>query len=148
MARTDTTGQSLEFTAATKRLAYQRNYDTPPRGCVGYWCEWCFFSKMKNEINMAGRMTAAFQVDHLIPIARCEEFGISIDQLRSIDNAVILCAGCNGSKSLYDYPRFGAGLAYRVPNENMTHGTRRQVALDWDDLVQMAMRKGRFRTRG
>lgn len=139
MARTDASGQSLEFSDATKTRAYQRNYDTPPRGCVGYWCEWCYFSSMS---------TGYFQVDHLVSVARREEFGLTIEQLRSIDNAVILCSACNASKNKHDYPRYGVGLAYRLPSQNMTHGGLRQVQLDWDDLVLMAQRKGRFASRG
>jgi len=139
MARTDASGQSLEFSGATRARSFERNYAAPPRGCVGYWCEWCFFSNMNKRF---------FQVDHLVSVARRDEFGLSIEQLRSIDNAVILCSACNASKNKHDYPRYGVGLAYRAPNQNMTHGGLRQVQLDWDDLVQMAQRKGRFAVRG
>lgn len=132
-------GKSVEFSAAEKDAAFQRNYDNAPRGCVGYWCEWCYFSSMRRHY---------FQVDHIIPVARMQEYGITMEALTSLSNACILCTGCNGSKSAHGFPRRGAGLAFRAPNSNMTWGDKRAEPLDWDELVLMAGRKGIFRQRG
>lgn len=132
-------GQSVEFSSAEKEAAFQRNYDNPPRGCVGYWCEWCYFSSMFRKY---------FQVDHVIPVAKMQEYSVTIEALTSLANACILCTACNASKNAHGFPRKGVGLAYRAPNQNMTWGDRRAEPLSWDELVLMAARKGIFRQRG
>ncbi len=136
MARKTDAGESLEFSTTVKNEAFRLNERNAPDGCVGYWCEWCYFSNVNKRY---------FQVDHLVPASRMKEIGISIDELKGIRNACILCTGCNASKLNFDSPRHGVGLAFRAPGLNMTHGQRRQKALNWDQLVQMAMRKGPYR---
>ena len=135
MARRDALGNSLEFSREVKGQAFQCNWHNVPRDCVGYWCEWCYFSNPKREY---------FQVDHIIPASRREELGIRIDELTDISNACVLCSPCNQSKNMHDTPRHGVGLSFRAPNINFTHGSLRQEHLDWDDLVLMAQRKGKF----
>lgn len=68
--------------------------------------------------------------------------------MRSIDNARVLCKGCNGSKSDHDYPRYGVGLAFRVPRQIMMWGERRAEPLDFGEMVQMARRRRRYPLRG
>jgi 5-methylcytosine-specific restriction endonuclease McrA len=132
-------GENAEFSREDREFVFQWNHENAPRGCVGYWCEWCHFSSMHRHY---------FEVDHIIPVAKAAQYGVSADFVRSIDNACVLCKGCNGSKSDRDYPRYGVGLAFRAPNQNLTWGERRAPALDFDEMVQMAKRKGRYRLRG
>jgi hypothetical protein len=132
-------GVDVEFTQEEKELILMLNYENPPRGCVGYWCEWCFFSSMSKQY---------FQVDHIIPVAKAVEFGVTAGFIASVDNACVLCAPCNQSKGKHDYPRHGVGLAYRIPNQNMTWGEKRAQFLSFDEMVQMAKRKGKYRYRG
>jgi 5-methylcytosine-specific restriction endonuclease McrA len=132
-------GVNVEFSESEKAAAFQRNYDNPPRGCVGFWCEWCYFSSMHRHY---------FQVDHIIPVAKMQQYGISVAALTGLANACILCTACNASKGAHGYPRKGTGLAYRAPNANMTWGEKRAEPLDWDELVLMAGRRGIFRQRG
>lgn len=136
MARKSDSGESLEFPDRVKEEAFRLNQENAPRGCVGYYCEWCFFSNVQRRY---------FHVDHLVPASRMKQFGMTVAELTNITNACILCEGCNASKLNFGFPRPGVGLAYRAPNLNLTHGERRQAPLDWDELVQMAMRKGPYR---
>ncbi|MEO2033207.1 MAG: hypothetical protein ABGZ35_14085 [Planctomycetaceae bacterium] len=136
MARMTGAGITLEFSRPVKSEAFRLNLDNAPRGCVGYWCEWCFFSNVQQRW---------FHVDHLVPASRMEEFRLSVAELTSIRNACVLCKACNASKLNFDSPRHGVGLAFRAPNINLTHGERRHQSLNWDALVQMAMRKGPYR---
>lgn len=129
-------GVDVEFSQREQDEIFFLNEQKAPRGCVGYWCEWCYFSHVLKKY---------FQIDHIIPVAQAVSLGLTPDYIRSIDNGCVLCQPCNGSKSKYGHPRPGVGLAYRAPNLNMTWGERRAEALSWDDLVQMASRKGRFR---
>jgi len=131
--------RGYEFSSEVIEKAFENNANNAPRGCPGYWCEWCYFSSGFRRY---------FQVDHIIPIARAEEFGYTKDQMTVLQNACILCQGCNQSKSKYRYPRPGVGLAYRLPNQNLAWGHRRGEALSWDDFIQMAKRKGRFSRKG
>jgi len=132
-------GVYVEFSQAEKELIFMLNTEHAPRGCVGYWCEWCFFSSMFKHY---------FQIDHIIPVAKAAEFGVTPAFIASVDNACVLCTACNQSKGQYDYPRQGVGLAYRAPNQNMTWGDKRNAALSFDELVRMAKRKGKYRYRG
>ena len=127
--------RDYEFSPKTIEEAFQKNMENAPRGCPGYWCEWCYFSSGFRKY---------FQVDHIIPIAGAEKYGYTKEEMKLIQNACILCNGCNQSKSVYACPRPGVGLAYRMPNENLTWGHRRGEALSWDEFIQMAKRKGRF----
>lgn len=138
MARTYQ-GLPADFDAGVRDEAFRLNLENAPRGCPGYWCEWCFFTQGTRD---------NFQVDHILSVADAEKYAIPHHKLTSVDNACILCAACNQSKGRFGFPRHGTGLAYRVPNANLAWGERRVPHLDWDDLVQMAMRKGRFKTRG
>lgn len=135
MARTNAAGDSLEFPDDVVEQAYTRNLATAPVGCVGYWCEWCFFSNMQRHY---------FQVDHIVSVAKQQQYGLSDAELRQLHNACILCETCNESKNQYEYPRHGVGLAFRLPNSNMTWGVRRQQPLTWDELELMARRKPPF----
>lgn len=134
-------GVDVEFSPSEKEFIKAYNHAHPPRGCVGYWCEWCYFSSCL-------KFETYFQIDHIIPIARAKEFGVTPEFIASIDNACVLCTACNQSKGKRDFPRHGVGLAYRIPNQNMTWGDRRAHALDFDELVQMARRKGIYRYDG
>lgn len=131
-------GVNVDFSEEEKDYVFFLNQQSAPRGCVGYWCEWCYFSSAFRKY---------FQVDHIIPVARAAQYGFGPEYIRSVDNACILCSGCNGSKSKHGFPREGAGLAYRAPNQNMTWGERRAEPLSWEDMILMARRKGRFRRR-
>ena len=132
-------GVNVEFSDDDKAFIFLMNYENAPRGCVGYWCEFCYFSSMFKHY---------FQVDHIVPVARAKDFGLSPSFINSLDNACVLCEACNASKNQYDFPRHGVGLAYRAPNQNMTWGERRAQSLDFNQLVEMAKRKGRYRYRG
>ncbi len=136
MSRKSESGEDLEFPTSVKEQAFRLNQERAPRGCVGYYCEWCYFSNTQRRY---------FHVDHLVPASRLKEFGMTVTELTSLKNACVLCEGCNASKLNFNFPRLGVGLAFRAPNLNMTHGERRQSALDWDQLVMMAMRKGPYR---
>ena len=129
-------GFDVEFSKEEQDYIYFLNEQNAPRGCVGYWCEWCHFSSAFRKY---------FQVDHIIPVAAAAQYGFGPDYIKSVDNACVLCVGCNGSKNKYGFPRPGVGLAYRIPNQNMTWGARRAEALTWDELILMCKRKGRFR---
>jgi len=129
-------GVDVEFSSEDQDYVFWLNQEMAPRGCVGYWCEWCYFSSAFRRY---------FQVDHIIPVARASEYGVGRDFLTSVDNACVLCVACNASKNKYEFPRHGVGLAYRSPNQNMTWGERRAGPLSWDELIQMCQRKGRFR---
>ena len=129
-------GVSCEFPPEVKELAFSINERTAPRGCPGYWCEWCYFSSGFRRY---------FEVDHIIPVGRAKEFGYGPEMLTSVQNACVLCIGCNGSKSKYGFPRHGVGLAYRSPNQNLAWGDRRAEPLSWDEFILMAQRKGRFK---
>jgi hypothetical protein len=129
-------GVDVEFSKEEQDYIFFLNEENAPRGCPGYWCEWCYFSSAFRKY---------FHVDHIIPVAGAEKYGIGPEYIKSIDNACVLCVGCNASKNKYGFPRHGTGLAYRLPNQNMAHGERRAEALSWDDLILMCQRKGRFR---
>jgi len=129
-------GVDVDFSKEERDYVFFLNEENAPRGCVGYWCEWCHFSSV---------FRSYFQIDHIIPVAAAAKYGVGPDYIRSVDNACVLCKGCNGSKSKYGFPREGVGLAYRAPNQNMTWGPRRAEALSGDDLILMCKRKGRFR---
>lgn len=131
-------GVDVDFTKEERDYIFFLNEQNAPRGCVGYWCEWCYFSSAFRK---------NFQVDHIIPVAGAAKYGVGPDYIKSIDNACVLCTGCNGSKSKYGFPREGVGLAYRAPNQNMTWGERRVPSLSWDELIEMCKRKGRFRRK-
>jgi 5-methylcytosine-specific restriction endonuclease McrA len=126
----------VDFNEEEKDYIFFLNEEKAPTGCVGYWCEWCYFSSAFRRY---------FQVDHIIPVAGAAKYGVGPDFIRSVDNACVLCVACNSSKNKYGFPRDGVGLAYRIPNQNMTWGSRRAAHLDWDDLILMCKRKGRFR---
>ncbi len=129
-------GVNVEFTKEEQDYVFFLNEQRAPRGCVGYWCEWCKFSSAHKR---------HFQVDHIVPVARAKQFGLGPDYIKSVDNACVLCRPCNASKNKYGFPREGVGLAYRYPNQNMTWGALRAQSLSWDEIVLMAARKGRFR---
>ena len=131
-------GVSVEFDNFEQEYIYFLNEGSAPRGCVGYWCEWCYFSSP---------LRTFFQVDHVIPVAQAARHGLGPDYIRSVDNGCVLCSACNASKNRYGFPREGVGLAYRIPNQNMTWGERRAQSLSWEELILMAKRKGRFRRR-
>jgi hypothetical protein len=129
-------GVEVDFSPEEREHIFFLNEQRAPRVCVGYWCEWCYFSSAFRRY---------FQVDHIIPVAGAKQYGVGPDYIASVDNACVLCVGCNGSKSKFGFPRLGVGLAYRIPNQNMTWGPRRADALSWEDLMMMCARKGRFR---
>jgi hypothetical protein len=129
---------TVDFSKEEQDYIFFLNEEKAPRGCVGYWCEWCYFSSAYRKY---------FQVDHIIPVAQAAHYGVGPEFIRSVDNACVLCVACNASKNKYGFPRDGVGLAYRAPNQNMTWGHRRADPLGWDEIIQMAQRKGRFRRR-
>jgi len=131
-------GVDVEFSKTEQDAIFFLNEKNAPKGCPGYWCEWCYFSSAFRKY---------FQVDHIIPVAGAEKYGVEADYIKSIDNACVLCVACNASKNKYGFPREGTGLAYRMPNQNMAYGSRRAEPLSWDDLIMMCQRKGRFRRR-
>lgn len=132
-------GVNVEFSQGEKDFIMAYNHEFPPRGCVGFWCEWCFFSSCLKKY---------FQVDHIVAIAKAAEYGLTPEFISSINNACVLCTACNQSKGEKDFPRYGVGLAYRIPNQNMTWGEKRTQSLGFDELVDMAKRKGIYRYRG
>ena len=129
-------GVDVDFSKEEIDYIFFLNQQNAPRGCVGYWCEWCNFSSAFRRY---------FQIDHIIPVAAAAKYGVGPDFIRSVDNGCVLCTGCNASKNKYGFPREGVGLAYRAPNQNMTWGARRAEALTWDEMILMCKRKGRFR---
>lgn len=131
-------GVDVEFNKEERDYVFFLNEQKAPRGCVGYWCEWCHFSSAHQKF---------FQVDHIIPVARAAQYGFGAEYIRSVDNACVLCIACNASKNKFGFPREGVGLAYRAPNSNMTWGERRVDPLSWEEFILMARRKGRFRRR-
>src|ERR1044071_1680488 len=119
-------GVDVDFSKEERDYVFFLNEQSAPRGCVGYWCEWCWFSSAFRRY---------FQVDHIIPVYSAAKYGVGPEYLRSTDNACVLCTGCNGSKSKYGFPREGTGLAFRASSQNMTWGKRRHAELSWDDLI-------------
>ena len=131
-------GVNVEFDDEDKAFILMMNHETAPRGCVGYWCEVCHFSSMHRYY---------FEVDHIVSVARAREQGLPASFANSLDNACVLCKPCNAPKNRHDFPRPGVGLAYRAPNQNMTWGERRAQPLSYEQLVDMAKRKGKYRYR-
>jgi hypothetical protein len=127
---------NVEFSGDEKDYVFSLNQEGAPRGCVGYWCEWCHFSSAFRRY---------FEVDHIIAVAAAAKLGLGPEFIKSVDNACVLCVACNASKSKFGFPREGVGLAYRMPNQNMTWGPRRAEALGWEEMIEMCQRKGRFR---
>lgn len=118
----------MEFSPSVKEQAFQRNWEGSKGG--GYWCEWCYFTNAQRRF---------FEVDHLIPVAK--------RGAPTLDNACILCKGCNASKNQFGFPRHGVGYAFRQPNQNMAPPSVRLPHLSWDELIMVCRRQGAFKRK-